>query len=449
MKHPVLILGAVPRMTTPIARSLYRQGIEVDVVTFSKLEPPVRSRAVRNFWRIPDPDVSPSDFVEALCGLIRKHRHDMLIPSNDVGLTAIVEHYDSFKDLLHVGCPPPAIVGRVLDKDLTLETARQCGVRIPRSVVVSNSAALPEAARSLGFPIVLKPSEKKRSDEFKTCIIDSAHNLEMRFPKPRQFSPPMLAQEFCRGEGVGVEVLMHKREAVSVFQHRRLKELPCSGGVAVVAIAESPNPDLLQSSLVLLQALQWDGPAMVEFKVDPSNGTATLMEVNGRYWGSVSLHILAGLDFPLYQWKLLHDEAPNIPSTYVVGTKWRWTAGCLSRYHEMLLAARRPGPDRDLLLRNLMHLGEDFGFSTRDALFSPSDPLPAIVELLRTMKDLAVSDIRKIRSRLAPAHLRANDAAAVRTALPTNSGKADRGTAAATGSGRACQDDEWTEDRRR
>src|SRR5579859_4277602 len=164
MKYPVLILGAGPRMTTPIARSLYRQGIEVDVATFSSIEPRVWSRAVRNFWRIPDPDVSPSDFVSQLCDLIREHGHDMLIPGNDVALTAIVEHYDSFKDLLHVGCPPPAIVGRVLNKDLTLETARQCGVRVPRSVVVSNSAGLSEAARSLGFPIVLKPCEKKRRD---------------------------------------------------------------------------------------------------------------------------------------------------------------------------------------------------------------------------------------------------------------------------------------------
>jgi predicted ATP-grasp superfamily ATP-dependent carboligase len=426
MKHPVLILGAGPRMTTPIARSLSRQGITVDVATFSSIEPQVWSRAVRNFWRIPDPDVSPSDFVGQLCDRIREHGHDMLIPGNDVALTAIVEHYDSFKDLLHVGCPPPAIVGRVLDKHLTLETARQCGVPVPRSVVVFNSAALSEATRSLGFPIVLKPCEKKRRDEFKTCVLNNTHDLEARFPEPRQFSPPMLAQEFCGGEGVGLEMLMHKGEAVAVFQHRRLKELPRRGGVAVVAIAESPDPDLAHSALVLLQALQWDGLAMVEFKVDPAGGTATLMEVNGRYWGSISLPLLAGMDFPLYQWKLVHGEAPNVPSTYAVGTKWRWTAGCLSRYHGMLLAARRPGADRDVLRRELAHFGEDFGSSTRDALFLSSDPLPAIVELLRTVKDLAVSDARRIAAQLIPARRRGNSAEAVPTALPASCAQDDR-----------------------
>lgn len=412
MKRPVLILGASPRLTTPIARSLHRHGVAVDVATFSSIEAPILSHAIRNFWRVPNPDIAPSDFVNKVCQLIREHRHDMLIPGNDVALTAIVEYYDSFKDLLHVACPPPAIVDRVLNKHLTLETARQCGVRIPRSFVVSNSRDLSEAARSLGFPIVLKPSEKRRTDEFKTCVIGSATNLGKFFPEPREFIPPMLAQEFCSGEGVGVEVLMHKGEAVAVFQHRRLKELPHGGGVAVVAVAESPDPSLDRSALALLRALHWDGVAMVEFKVNPADGAATLMEVNGRYWGTVSLPLLAGMDFPLYQWKLVHDEAPAVPSTYVVGTKWRWTAGCISRYHGLLLAARRRGPGRDMLLRDLKHFGDDFDFSTHDALFSPSDPMPAIMELWRTLKDLAVSDVKAILRALRPVRLRGNDTAA-------------------------------------
>jgi predicted ATP-grasp superfamily ATP-dependent carboligase len=360
------------------------------------VERPVFSRAVRNFWRVPDPDVSPSEFSSALCQLIGEHRHDMLIPANDIALTATTENYDSFSERLHVACPSPLIVRRILNKDLTLETARQCGVRIPHSVTVSNSAALREAVQSLSLPIVLKPAEKRRSDEFKSCIVDNAASLDKLFPAPRVFSPPLLAQEFCPGDGVGVEVLMHNGEAVAVFQHRRLKELPHGGGVAVVAIAESPGAELVRCSIRLLQALHWEGVAMVEFKVNSADGTATLMEVNGRYWGSVSLPLLAGMNFPLYHWKLVHGENPEIPSSYRVGTKWRWTAGCLDRYHGLLLAARRPGPDRDLLLHDLQHFLEDFDSPTGDALFDPSDPMPAIFEILRTAKDLAVSDMRRI-----------------------------------------------------
>ncbi len=159
-RYPVLILGAAPRMTVPIARALYRHGIVVDVATFSSVEHPVFSRAIRNFWRLPDPDVSSSEFCAALCQIICEHGHNMLIPANDVALTAIVEHYDRFNELLHVACPPPAIVRRILNKDLTLETARQCGIPIPRSIVVSDSAALSEESRNLNFPMSSSPAKK-------------------------------------------------------------------------------------------------------------------------------------------------------------------------------------------------------------------------------------------------------------------------------------------------
>jgi predicted ATP-grasp superfamily ATP-dependent carboligase len=396
MKQPVLILGKVPRIATPVARSLARHGISVDVATFSIIERNVGSRAIRNFWQVPDPDISSSGFVDAIRTLIRENHHDMIIPANDVALSAIVEHYDSFKDLVHIACPPPEITRRVLDKSQTLETARRCGMRIPRTFLVSSSAEFSDLAQNLTFPIVLKPSEKKSADEFKTCVIDDLQTLRHRFHISRRFTPPMLVQEFCRGEGVGVEVLMHSGEPVVAFQHRRLKELPPGGGVAVVAIAEALNTDLLHSSVQLLRALKWEGVAMVEFKVDATTGTATLMEVNGRYWGTISLPLLVGLDFPLYHWSLAHDEVPEIPATYRIATKWRWSAGWISRWHDLLLDALRGPVERRRVLGELKDIPSDFTPSICDALFSSEDPMPGILECLRTIKALAISDMRRV-----------------------------------------------------
>ena len=396
MKRPVLILGMVPRITTPVARSLAQHDIPVDVATFSAIEGQVGSRAIRNFWRVPDPDISSAAFVEAIQTLIRENHHDMLVPTNDLALSAIVKHYDSFNHLVHLACPPPEITSRVLDKNLTLETARRCGLRIPRTLLVSSPAELSQLAHNLSFPIVLKPSEKKSTDDFKTSVIDSPQTLQQRFHASRRFTPPMLVQEFCAGEGVGVEVLMHAGEPVVAFQHRRLKELPPGGGVAVVALAEALNTELLYSSVQLLRALKWEGVAMVEFKVDAITGTATLMEVNGRYWGSISLPLLAGFDFPLYHWALVHGEVPKIPASYRIATKWRWSAGWISRWHDLLLDAVRGPVERRRVLQELKDIPNDFTSSICDALFSAKDPMPGILECLRVIKDLAMSDVRRV-----------------------------------------------------
>jgi predicted ATP-grasp superfamily ATP-dependent carboligase len=50
-------------------------------------------------------------------------------------------------------------------------------------------------------------------------------------------------------------------------------------------------------SEALLAALGWQGPAMVEYRFDPESGTYWLMEVNGRFWGSIPLAWHCGAHF--------------------------------------------------------------------------------------------------------------------------------------------------------
>jgi predicted ATP-grasp superfamily ATP-dependent carboligase len=240
---------------------------------------------------------------------------------------------------------------------------------------------------------------KTTRDEFKSCLIKTSDDMVRNFPTAREFDPPMLLQEYCQGAGVGVEMLVDKGKCLSVFQHRRLQELPYSGGVAVTAIAEPPNPALVQSSLALLRALRWSGIAMVEFKVDPADGQAVLMEVNGRYWGTISLPVMAGIDFPLYHWKLVHGEMPVTPSEYAAGTKWRWTVGCIARLHGLLSASLGSGEARTALLLTLKHLPAVFNSSIHDALFDVSDPMPAVFELLNALKYYCLHDMKMLFKR--------------------------------------------------
>jgi predicted ATP-grasp superfamily ATP-dependent carboligase len=328
-------------------------------------------------------------FVTELRRFILEHGHDMLIPADDTALTAIIERYDDFKGLVHIACPPPGVTRLVLNKAATLEIAQQCGIRVPRTVIVSNSGQLSEYVDRFPFPWVLKPVEKESRFERvdnKSHILSTASDVAQKFPAGREFSAPMLLQEFCSGVGVGIEILMHKGNCLAVFQHRRLKELPYTGGVAVTAVAEHPDPALVEPSLSLLRALHWEGVAMVEFKVNPNDGSAVLMEVNGRYWGTLSLPVSAGIDFPLYQWQLAHGEEPKIPKTYAAGTRWRWTVGCLDRMYRLFGGARYSAAPREVRLRELLHFPEDFSPLIRDATFAFVDPLPSMAALFHAIK---------------------------------------------------------------
>ena len=134
--------------------------------------------------------------------------------------------------------------------------------------------------------------------------------------------------------------MIHKGECVATFQHRRLKEAPATGGVAILAVAEEPDPELLQSSMKLLRALDWEGVAMVEFRVDRETGSSVLMEVNGRFWGSLQLAIDAGVDFPSLLLASAFGRRFSPVTRYTKGIRGRWFWGDVD--HLYLRLAKSP-----------------------------------------------------------------------------------------------------------
>ena len=356
---------------------------------------------IRDFKRIARPELDPGTFVAQLRDVIRRGQHDLVIPADDQALVALVEHYHRFQDLTEIACPPPDITRFVLDKSLTLEAAQRCGIRIPKTRLISNSEQLREVFSTFAFPRVLKPARKEMTvEEIKSCSFKTPEEVVAKYPKSKEFAQPMLLQEYCEGAGVAVELLMHGGNCLAAFQHRRIEEAPYTGGVSVTAVSQSPDPSLVKQSIDLLRALLWQGPAMVEFKVNTLDNSAVLMEVNGRYWGTISLAVLAGIDFPLYHWQILHGETPTVPQKYDVGIKWRWTAGLILRLHGLLVLARRSRSAREELMRSFSECPTLLNGAMRDAIFSTADPMPAALDLVQVLRYLSSYHLGALLRRL-------------------------------------------------
>ena len=79
---------------------------------------------------------------------------------------------------------------------------------------------------------------------------------------------------------------------------------------------------------------------MVEFKRDERDGSLKLMEINGRFWGSLQLAVDAGVDFP----SILVDMACGNPlqsvPPYRPGVRLRWLAGDLDAMIATLIQPR-------------------------------------------------------------------------------------------------------------
>jgi hypothetical protein len=63
---------------------------------------------------------------------------------------------------------------------------------------------------------------------------------------------------------------------------------------------------------------------MVEWKVDLRDGRAKLLEVNPRFWGSLSLAVRAGVDFPWLLYRAGCGEEFSEENRYRTGVRARW-----------------------------------------------------------------------------------------------------------------------------
>ena len=105
--------------------------------------------------------------------------------------------------------------------------------------------------------------------------------------------------------------LFDRGRLVAEFSHRRLREKPPAGGASVLSESLPVDPRLREFALRMLGPIGWHGVAMMEYKQDRRTGDFVLMEVNGRFWGSLELAVAAGVDFPFLACQLARAFGPR------------------------------------------------------------------------------------------------------------------------------------------
>lgn len=381
----VLVLDGTPRVGIAICRSLHAHGIPAVFAQVGHRGASLGSKCVVADVALPNADPA---FFEDLKGLLSRYELDTIVPCTDVALRLIAPRYDELSRRAHLTCPEPLILRRVLDKSETLRIASECGIAIPVTYTIRDLHTLHAIEAELQFPVIAKPLNAGTTSPFKIKYFQTFGELES-FVRDSGAAGNVF-QEFLPGEGVGVAGIMDGETPLVLFQHRRIHEWPARGGVGVLSESQTLEPQLEGMARTLLRRLEWRGPAMVEFRREPQSGKLALMEVNGRFWGSLPLAMAAGLDLPYFEWQMIHGAHPDVPATYKTGLKMRWTTGELRRLEELMsdsevrqaLSCRRFTP--------VLEFARALDPRVRSALFSPHDPRPAIQEVSQYFVALGV-----------------------------------------------------------
>ena len=314
----VLLLGDETRVMLPIIRSLGRKGIEVHVGWCPPHEAALKSRYINQVYDLLH--YAPDEIVwrDELCELIHLERFDVVIPATESAVFAVQQHRSVFEDTGRVFLLNAQSYKTPFNKDKTQQLARSIGIPVPISQLVSCREDLDRIVPEASFPLIVKPccSVNQQDSRVKNFVRHAESVTVLReltmsgLGRGERFQ----IQEFINGLGVGVELLAHGGEILVAFQHQRLHET--SGYGSTYRKSVPLDPDLLSAAKKITKALDYTGVLMVEFRVDGASGRFVLLELNARFWGSLPLSIVAGIDFPHYFFQLVCEGRTSFPTRY-------------------------------------------------------------------------------------------------------------------------------------
>ncbi|HTZ56700.1 MAG TPA: ATP-grasp domain-containing protein [Acidobacteriaceae bacterium] len=386
----ILLLDGYSTRTLACVRSWGRKGIAFAVGGETGWDMSLHSRYARQKFVYTSPKRSLSGFIEDVNRYAWKFGADAVFPTSEAGIMACHQHREA------LACAPIIPHERdmefVFSKAKTLAGAESAGIAVPRttridshnlSILDSGDFRFPVAIKSESSEVIL--GDRARSSE-KTTYVSSRAELKADCGARIARGQPVLVQEFVDGYGVGVSGLFSEGRPMVLIAHRRLRESDPCGGPSCLAETIDLDSRIVEPTTALLAQIGFTGPAMIEYKIDRSTSRPYLMEVNGRFWGSILLASAAGLDLPYLYWKMLNGlQVQPGEKRYRVGTRGRYLVGdtkCL------LLSLRGkprnwPGTMATRSAAAMAYLQSFFDPQTVELIFTGSDPAPFFARLVQ------------------------------------------------------------------
>lgn len=353
------------------------------------------SRFAASETTLPDPLAGTDTYTAAVGRLLEAHPAQVVLPVTEAATLALLERRDRFAGV-QIPTSDLERFRRAADKEAVLTLARDLGIAVPAQWTATGAPGDSPAIPPEQYPVVVKPARSVVGPEGnrRKVGVRYAGTPEQLGQTLREFGAeagPFLIQAKVQGPGLGVFLLRWGGRVMASFAHRRIREKPPSGGVSVCSESVALPDPLLDQSRRLLEALDWNGVAMIEYKRDDRTGRNCLMEINPRFWGSLQLAIDAGVDFPWYllQASMGHD-VPTV-THWRTGIRSRW---CWGEIDHLIARLRRSRAELDLppdapgVLRTALSVLTPWRPGQRSDVFRLSDPLPALRESVAWVRAL-------------------------------------------------------------
>ncbi|VVB60045.1 Ribosomal protein S6--L-glutamate ligase [uncultured archaeon] len=370
----VLITDAGAKHSLAAIRSIGSRNIDVGAIETTRLNMGFLSRYVKK--RFLCPHSKGELFVNHIIKILEKHKYDVFLPVIDTSYEAASKYKARLEKYVRMPVANYDSMSIALNKRRTMMLAEKKGVPVPATVYPIRLSDIRDNAKKITYPAVIKTADGAGSGGI--AFVNSEAELLLKYPKmvTDKSNLPMI-QEYIPGKGQGFFALYNNGKPRAIFMHERIREYPVTGGPSTMA-KSIYSDSLKKEGLKMLNALDWHGVAMVEFKLDSRDNTLKLMEVNPKFWGSLDLAISSGVDFPYLAYKMALDGDVKPVMKYNESMKFRWIfPGEILHFLS--------SEDKIKALKDFMEFDKNIKSDIR-----LKDPLPNIFQIMLTAR-MAVS----------------------------------------------------------
>jgi predicted ATP-grasp superfamily ATP-dependent carboligase len=323
----VLITDCWTRKALSIVRALGKEQIDVHCISHTLLSPPIYSKYCRKYYIFPSPRENPDKYSEMLIELIKEEHFKCIIPLEEPTIDILYKAKETIELYTKITLPSKESYIIANDKWETIQLARNLEIPLPDSYLTDDKEDINKIIQNLKFPLVLKPRHSSGSRGLRKVNNTDEFNKYHHLIKAKYGIPIIQECLPVEGQGLGVACLVENGNTKKSFSYKRLREYPVNGGPGTLN-ESTDDPVIKDYAAKIMKELNWTGIAMVEFKIDTRDSLPKLLEINPRFWGSVHLSIVAGINFPylLYQ-QTVHSPQAIFNSSapvYSVGIRSRW-----------------------------------------------------------------------------------------------------------------------------
>lgn len=385
-RRTALLLGNF-RPTVTIVRRLSKLGYKT-IVKLDEGGLGAASKHCDEIWDEPTGSMDPN-LIDVLCAFLKSRPDiEVVVPIEEQYVLAIARNRDKLPADRTYATPEARIVLTCLDKVKMLDICEKAGIPSAPNATVSNMDELREAAREIGFPLVVRPlwSAYPIAGR-KAYITRDQQTMDRELTEWPEGHDQLIVQRFISGPRYNVDYAAQNGKTIQAVATRILRTDAFDyTGIDVSGVTVPMPEDLWEYTERMNAELNYTGPGLIQFMVDKERDEISFLELNPRFNGNSAVPDHAGLELVRLSIDLIeHPEREEPVKISQGGKRHAWFYGDVMGIRKSL---QRGMMDKSQVPGALWRALRDAVTADFHVIWSWKDPAPGISQFKIAAKKL-------------------------------------------------------------